>query len=707
MTTNSELIDRLATRSALSDVAACLPHLLDALAWDGTPRQMGEALTGPLASMDGHALRNTLANLGYRSRSRRLRLGAADVRLLPCLFVPDGGGIGVMWVSGDGRARCFDGRTRESFDFGDGDIKGTAYVFQRDERADGQERPETRWLRVVARRFERFGIRILGLTVLLNLVALATPLFVMFVFDRVIGSGDTRTLAYLAIGVGLALAFDGFLRLLRGALLAYLGGRWEMLIGVAAVGAMLDLPLARLERSSVATQIDRLSTIEETGRLFTGPLALAVIELPFAVVFLAAIAIIGGWVALVPATLIGVLAATGIVGMRQAGKAVEDSVRSRARARSLLVEMLSHAPAIKTDGTEGLWKERFRRRSTRLAMSNLKTARIGAVVGAAGQFIMVFTGAATLTAGSYAAFTGAMTLGALIASMVLAMRALAPLTMLFVALTRLVEVKTALHRLDRLMAEPAETGIRGSARIARRERRFHGRITFADVVLRYRANHEPALAGISFDVRPGEVVAITGASGAGKSSILKLIVDLYRPEAGIVLVDGVDTRQIDHLQLRHGVAYLTQRTHLFSGSIAENLRLANPVATDEEIEDACLRAGIWEEVRQLPDGLDEVVSGRPPHRFSCGFQRGLGVARTLLTGSGIMLFDEADGARDTGSDIAFIEEMKRMKGTVTALVVTRRPAQIQVADRVIAMDRGTIAYDGSPQAISRAAVGAA
>ena len=300
-----------------------------------------------------------------------------------------------------------------------------------------------------------------------------------------------------------------------------------------------------------------------------------------------------------------------------------------------------------------------------------------------------------------------MTLGALIASMVLAMRALAPLTMLFVALTRLVEVKTALHRLDRLMAEPAETGIRGSARIARRERRFHGRITFADVVLRYRANHEPALAGISFDVRPGEVVAITGASGAGKSSILKLIVDLYRPEAGIVLVDGVDTRQIDHLQLRHGVAYLTQRTHLFSGSIAENLRLANPVATDEEIEDACLRAGIWEEVRQLPDGLDEVVSGRPPHRFSCGFQRGLGVARTLLTGSGIMLFDEADGARDTGSDIAFIEEMKRMKGTVTALVVTRRPAQIQVADRVIAMDRGTIAYDGSPQAISRAAVGAA
>lgn len=701
-----DTVDRLAAGKPLSQTARVLPLLLDAVNWHGTPRQLAEALTEPLDTLGHRNLRNSMANLRFKSWKEPTRLRDIDPRLLPTLFVTTKDRRNIfVWRDASGEIKSYDAKS-DSLGYS-GNPAGFAYFFSRDdEAASTQTKRGESWLGNVARRFERFGFQILGLTFILNMLALATPFFVKQVYDKVIATGDKQTLVYLFIGVGIAILADAVFRFCRGALIAYLGGRFEMLVGSAAVEKIMDLPMRSLERSAAGTQIARLREFEGIRSFFAGPMALAFLEMPFTIIFVVAIATIGGWIALVPVVLMAVMGVFGFFALRYLKNNVKRAVKGSADCQSMLIELLENARNIKADATEGLWMARYREKSTLLSLSNLKNGRVGAMVQTFGQFIMVLAGAATLSIGVIAAQDGGITVGALIASMALVWRVLSPMQMLFLALTRLEEVKNAVVRIDQLMAQPAETRIRNSAETVKKDHAFQGRVTFSNVVLRYRPNHDPALAGVSFDINPGEVVAIAGANGSGKSSILKLLVDLYQPNSGAVLVDGVDTRQLNLVDLRHGIAYMPQGTDLFSGTIAENLRLANPIATDGEMIEACRRAGVWDDVESF-GGLHTYLSEQSVHQMSAGFRRGLVLARTVMSDAGIFCFDEPGSALDIESDKAFIELVRSWKGKTTVLLVTHRPSYIREADRVIVLNRGQVTYDGAPEGMAQAAQQAA
>ena len=703
MSTTGFLVARLAGNKPLSRAGACFAPMLDAMSWHGTPRQLAEAMVGDLASMDVQDLRNSMANLNYRSWPQATRLKSIDHRLLPCLFAGRRGGVYVVTEGRRGELRVFDGRTRKVMKNPPDDPRGTAFFFAKEEKPQAIQIRGGSWLKTVARRFEGYGVQLFGLTFLLNMLALATPLFTMAVYDKVIATGDKVTLLYLGVGVGMALFCDWIIRTLRGALLAYLGGRTEMLVGTAVIDKILDLPLARLEKAGIGAQLARLREFEGIRSFFTGPLALAFMEMPFVLIFLVAIAWIGGWIVILPVAMMLLFGILGSIAIRYARTAVKASVEGSADAQTVLVEILQNAHQIKADAAEDIWKQRFRERSTRQALSGLKNAKVSSMVQVIGQFMMLMAGAGTLTIGTIAAANGAMTVGGLIASMALVWRILAPMQMVFVALTRLEEVKNAIIRLDQLMAQPAETRVTTSAETVTRGRNFEGRVTFGNVVLRYHPNHEPALAGVNFDIKPGEIVAIAGANGSGKSSILKLIADLYQPQAGAVFIDGVDTRQINLLDLRQGIAYLPQQTDLFSGTIAENLRLANPIASDEELWAVLRKAGVSDDVETLPDQLETHLTEHSMHQMSGGFLKGLAIARTLLNDAQIVLMDEPSSALDTESNDKFLALMEELRGKKTVILVEHRPSFIKNADRVLVMNRGTITFDGSPAEMEQAA----
>lgn len=704
MTGAGFLIARLAGNKSLSNSAACLGPLLDAMAWTGTPRQLAEALTGSWDSMNVQAIRNTMANLRYASSPQRTRRGKIDKRLLPCLFEADNGTVQVITRARNGDVLVFDGNSRKTIrNPKSGSVKGTAYYFSKDQRGGAIRIQNGSWLRTVAKRFESYVGQLLLLTFLLNMLALATPMFVMAVYDKVIATGDKQTLVFLGVGVGLAILSDIFIRTIRGALLAQLGGRFEMIVGSATVDKILDLPLARLERAAVGTQIARLREFEGIRGFFSGPLAMAFLEMPFVLIFIIAIAFIGGWIALVPVGFMILFGILGAIVIRYAKAAVKQNVEGSADAQGILVELLQNAHSIKADGAEDVWMKRYRERSTRLALSSLKNARVSNMVQTFGQLMMILAGAGTLTIGTIAASNGGMTVGGLIASMAFVWRILSPMQMIFVAMTKLEEVKNAMMRVDQLMAQPTESRITATSQTVTEGSRFKGRVTFSNVTIRYQPNHDPALSGVSFDIAPGEVVAIAGSNGSGKSSILKLIADLYQPQSGAVFIDGVDTRQVNTQDLRQNIAYLPQQTDLFSGTVAENLRLANPIASDTELYRALERAGVLDDVNDLSDGLETYLSEHSIKQMSAGFRKGLAIARTLLNESPIVLLDEPESALDMESDHCIIDLLRACRGKRTVLIVAHRPSYIREADRVLVLNRGAISFDGTPEEMTKAA----
>jgi ATP-binding cassette subfamily C protein/ATP-binding cassette subfamily C protein LapB len=223
-------------------------------------------------------------------------------------------------------------------------------------------------------------------------------------------------------------------------------------------------------------------------------------------------------------------------------------------------------------------------------------------------------------------------------------------------------------------------------------------------VQRYDLQSEPALAGVSFTIRPGEVVAVSGGNGSGKSSLLKLIACLYPVQAGAVLIDGVDVRQIDPLDLRHAIAYLPQQADRFGGSLAENLRLANPAASDAALREACARAGVLAEIDALPQGLDTPASAQLPARLV----RRLALARTWLVDAGIVLLDEPEAGYGDPADDPLLLQLDALRGRCTVVLVTHAPRYLQAADRVIVLRQGSVVHDGSPgELMTKLAAGSA
>jgi len=690
---NSTLVDQLTEGQTISDAAACLAPLLDALTWRGTPRQMAEALTARWENADIRDIRNTMANLNFRSWAQEQRIGNVDQRLLPCIFETGSGDPMVLWESRDGNVVAFDANRRDVTDKLRMRRKGTAYFFVPEDEAEGGGK---KWFRPVVRRFEPYLVQMILLSFIISVLGLAAPLFVKSVFDQVIGAESVDTLVFLIIGVGMALACEATIRLLRSSLLAYIGGRMDVIVNNGVVDKLIDLPLNRLEKASVGTQLSRLREFEGIRGFFSGPMAISLLELPFVTIYLVAIAIIGGWLAAVPLVLMLVLGTGAYLALKYSKAAVNDALAGNSDCQSLLIEIFNNLRFIKDEGTEDIWLERFRERSTQLALSNLQGARINARFQTFAQSVMVIAGATTLAIGAGLAIKGAFSPGSLIACMALVWRVLAPLQTLFLTFTKLHEVRNGVNRIDQLMMIPSETQIPTSGETVAREQEFEGKVSFSRVVLRYSAATEPALAGVSFDIPAGEVVAIIGANGSGKSTILKLIADLYKPQAGSVSIDDVDTRQINLLDLRQALAYLPQKADLFAGTIAENLKVANPVATRAEVEDACYRAGILDDVYLLPHGLDTVLTEQTVKQVSTGFKKGIAVARTLLSKSNIMLLDEPSVGLDIESDEMLKKEIESFSGRKTTLLVTHRPDYVQLADRVIALRGGRVVFDGSP-----------
>jgi len=681
-----------------SAAGACLMPLLEKLGWRGEARHLAEALPHFIDDLDLDDVRIILSNLNFASTKHSVRLCDLKASQLPCLFSTDGKNVGVVFARTDDSLSIFDGKTQSEGTIDAGTTRGTAYLIQQCDTAEtaSPAQPPKSWIWNVISRFKKLILETFAISFVTNLTAMTVPIFIMGVYDRVIGTRSAETLAYFVAGILLIIGVEAALRIIRGRALAYLGARIDAQVGGASFQQLLYMPVAMTENAPISAQLGRLRSFEGVREIFTGPVAAAAFDMPFVVIFIAAIFIIAGPLGWVPVTLVITFLLFGLV-MGPIVKAANDkSSEIRNRRQNYLIELVTKQRTIKQCAAEDTWRNRFQSISENAAIAHSKTARINMFVQTVAQTLMTIAGVATLAIGTLQAMAGDLTVGALIATMAFVWRVLGPIQSIFLSFSRINQMTQSLKQIDMLMRMPAE---REAGKLPSFFRKFKGGVSLQNTSLRFSAGAEPALMGLTLDIEPGTFVALNGPNGAGKSTILKTIAGLYKPQAGSVSLDGLDIRQLDSGEMRNAIAYLPQNATFFYGTIAQNLRLAEPTASDESINRAIHDAGLSDYIASLPRGIETRYSQEEFANLAGGVRQRINLARAYVKNATILLLDEPAFGLDDEADKILVDKLLALKGKATILMVTHRPSHMKLADRLVYLEQGRVVLDGPPEAV--------
>ncbi len=677
--------------------AACLLPLLRALGWKNVVRELIEALPHFASDIDLVDLRNILVEIGYESSPLETTIDQVREELYPCLFVAGSGEVYVLLNRQNETIEYFDAQRQQTLKASCETLKaaGTAYLFT-DAHLEAEQHKQRAgdWFQNLAGRFRKLIIHLFGMTFIINLAALFVPLVIMLIYDKVIGAKSLQALPMILSGAAILIAADFALRYFRANLLGHVAGRIDYLIGVETFKKLLYMPPLNIEQSTIHAQLSQLKQFDSVRDFFTGQTVSVILELPFVLLFLLVIAVLAGPVALVPIVMIAIYIAAGLLLVPRINRKVLRAGFARTAKQRMLLQSLAGRKEIKAIGGESVWKQRFRESSGDAVLANYETFVLNSTMNSFSQAIMSLSGLAVLSLGALQVIEGQMSIGALIATMALVWRVLTPLQGIFLAISRIRQTMKSMRQISQLMKMPEE---RNSANTGLVLPAIKGRVWLNGVSFRYGPQHNPALMGVSLSIEPGELVAVVGHTGSGKSTLLKLIAGMYVPQGGAIMIDGLDLRQLNIIELRRKIAYAPQETKVFHGTIAQNMRLANGLARDQDLHEAAEKAGILDDILALPEGFDTRLTDNAAEQYPPGFLRALSIARALVSRSKIILFDEPGASLDFDSDQRFIQQLQNLKGQCTLIMVSHRPSHIRLADRAIMMDQGMVKYIGEPE----------
>ncbi|MGE4313420.1 MAG: type I secretion system permease/ATPase [Pseudobdellovibrionaceae bacterium] len=530
---------------------------------------------------------------------------------------------------------------------------------------------------------------------MINMFALATTLFTMNVYDRVIPNQAFETLWVLALGVFTVFIFDFTLKNLRAMFLDAAGRRADVKISGQLFEQMLGMQLAARPSSAgvLAANMREFETIRD---FFTSVTMAALLDLPFTLFFLVIIAVIGGPIVFVPLVAIPLVAAGGWLLQKPMRAVVKASLHESALKNALLFETITGLEAIKTQAAEGHIQRKWEELTEKASMTSIKSRRVSSFALNYSVLVQQFTSVAIVIVGVYLISEGMLTMGGLIASVMLSARAMAPLSQLAGLLTRFNQTWQSYKQLEELMKRPVE---RPAGKHFISLNHVRGRIEFRDVVFRYPGQTRPALQSLTFAVEPGDKVGIIGAVGSGKTTIERLLLNLYQPESGAVLLDGTDVRQIDPGDLRRNIGGVQQGEQLFFGSVRENITMGHETAPDRAVLRAAELAGVMEFLRDTETGLDTQV-GERGEALSGGQRQSVAIARALLYDPPVLVLDEPTASMDPASENRLRKRLHKIAENKTVLLITHKGAMLSLVNKLILIDRGRlIAYGPKDEVI--------
>ncbi len=669
-------------------------------------RQLGRPL-GDAELVDGLALEHGRLPLRLVSRALRraditarvaeLPLRQMDAYLLPALLLlDDGRSLLLVGVEGeqyevlvphsDGGRECMTLPALEAL------YSGSAVFAKCRYRPDGRVGdyasglPE-HWFFGPLKRLWRSYAEVTAAALVANVLAVASALFAMQVYDRVVPNAAFDTLWILASGVALAIIVDGVLRILRGHLLNVLGKRLDLQLSSLLFGRVLSTRIAAKPASmgAFSTQVREFESVRE---FFTSSSAALISDLPFVAIFLLIIAVIGGHVVWVPLVACVLMLLPGLLTQRLLGHLSRQNLREGAMKNSVLLEAFEHLETVKAARAEGRCRQQWEMLTGELAGTAMKTHALASTLSYSASIVQQLCYVGVVVFGVYRISDGAMTVGALVACSILASRAIAPLSQAAAILGRWQHTKVALEGLDQLMF--AEQERPAGKRFVHRDR-LHGHYRLEALRLAH-GDSPPVVDVHALNIQAGERVALLGGNGAGKSTLLRLLSGLLDAQSGRLLLDDIALSQLDPADRQRGIGYLPQDVALFHGSLRENLNLANAALGDEELLEALDGVGLGTFVRSHPLGLDMPIQGNAS--LSGGQRQAVGLARVLLQDPPILLLDEPTAAFDQNSEKQVIDYLQKWLGRRTLIITTHKKSVLALVDRAVVLRNGQVIMDG-------------
>jgi ATP-binding cassette, subfamily C, bacterial LapB len=656
----------------------------------------------PQGSLTLEVAARAAARTGMSAKLQRIALDAIDAAALPVILLLKDNRACVLsgWTRGEASARLLlpeVGQGSVALDKADllQRYSGVALFvrpnFSHDLRASEPERAASDghwfWSSLLQQRFIYQDV--LWSALLVNVFALALPMFSMNVYDRVVPNNALETLWALAVGLSLVLAADVLMRMLRVRFVDEASARIDVQVSATLMEHVLAMKLKH-RPASVGAFASNLRGFEQVRDFAASGTVTALVDLPFALLFVAALAWISPWLAL-PVIVVGVaILLIGALLQHRLHELSQTTYQAGAMRNATLVEALTGIETIKSQVAEGEVQAKWERANEFLATTGVKMRGLSAAAMIGTNVLSQAVTMATVVIGVYLIAAHELTMGALIAAGMLASRALAPAGQVVGLMLQFQSARTALRNLDEVMEKSVE---RPASKKFVQRAQFRGEIEFRNVEFAYPGRSENALEGLSFKVKAGEHVALIGRVGSGKSTIQRLILGLYRPTKGTVLLDGIDQRQLDPADVRRNAACVSQDVMLFQGSLRENITLGMPYAEDAAVVAAAELAGLAEFVNRHPRGFDMPV-GERGDMLSGGQRQAVGLARAVLHNSPVLLLDEPTSAMDFSTEARVTADIAAFAKDKTIVLVTHRTSLLSLATRVIVIDAGRVVADG-------------
>jgi ATP-binding cassette subfamily C protein LapB len=555
--------------------------------------------------------------------------------------------------------------------------------------------PKTHWFWSVVTRFGANYGHVAIAAFIVNILALAAPLFTMSVYDRVIPNGAIPSLVALGVGLALAIAFDFLLKVVRSRIIDMTGKKIDVVLAANIFEHIMALKMDK-RPPSVGILANQMRDFDSVREFFTSGTVVSATDMLFAILFIVVLFIIAGPIAWIPLLMLPVMVLVGFLIQRPLDRAMRRMQAESAARHGILVESLNGIETVRAVGGESRVQTVWERSVAATARSGEDVQFWASLAMTAASVASQLCSLLLVVAGVFLILDGKLSVGALVAANMLSGRILGPIAGIAGVMTRATQTTSALRSIDRLMGLERE---RPPEKIYVAREINQGRIQFKNVSFSYPGTQTKALDNVSFEIKAGEKVGIIGRVGSGKTTLGRLVTAFYPPNEGTILIDGVDIRQYDPADLRAGIGFVLQDTDLFYGKLRDNITLGRTAASDEEVLEASRLAGVESFIAGHPQGYEMMIAegGRS---LSGGQKQAIGLARVLIRKPRVLFLDEPTAHFDVRSEGEFLERLKALAhGEMTIIVSTHRPSLLSLVDRILVFDSGKLIADGPTEAI--------